>query len=537
MKPAPVAPDPEWEVEVVEAPMPCPDGARLATRIWKPSQPGRWPLLLMRQPYGRRIASTVTYAHPHWYASRGYAVAVQDVRGRGDSDGRFGGFAQEARDGATALAWARSLPFANGRLGTYGFSYQGLTQLLLSPEAPLPDALAPAMTGLDERLHWASEAGAHRWALGLAWALQLAAETVRRAADGRAWEEIRRSLESAAFLSEGPALLERHDPDGMGLAWLRQDPARAEGWTRHEPAAGLLRQPLLLIGGWLDPCLSGVLDLLERARAAGSDPLLRIGAWSHLNWAGGIDRLQLAFFDRHLRDRPGLESHPARAWADLSGGPWLEDALPDAGPLGWALRSAGGAAIDAEEGRLLPQGAGGGEVWLVHDPWRPVPGRGGHLGLEAGLVSRGDLDQRGDVACFTTAPLPADLLLVGSPELELELAADRPGFDLCGALSVVREGEVRQLSTGVARWLGESCRRLERRRLALQPLAATLRAGERLRLSLAASAWPQIAVNPGSGAIPSGPAGPAHHVITLQLVLREAMLQLVPFRSSKLAPP
>ena len=115
--------------------MPCRDGVRLATRLWRPDPagphgPGPWPVLLMRHPYGRAIASTVTYAHPAWYAARGFLVAVQDVRGRGDSEGRFRGFAGEAADGATAVRWARHLEGANGRVGTYGFSYQGLTQLL-----------------------------------------------------------------------------------------------------------------------------------------------------------------------------------------------------------------------------------------------------------------------------------------------------------------------------------------------------------------------------------------------------------------------
>ena len=64
--------------------MPCDDGIRLATRLWTPPGQGPWPLLLMRQPYVRAIASTVTYAHPSWYASQGFLVVVQDVRGRGD---------------------------------------------------------------------------------------------------------------------------------------------------------------------------------------------------------------------------------------------------------------------------------------------------------------------------------------------------------------------------------------------------------------------------------------------------------------------
>lgn len=278
--------------------MPCADGVKLASRLWKPSQPGRWPVLLVRQPYGRAIASTITAAHPHWYAGQGYAVVVQDVRGRGDSAGQFEGFAQEARDGATALEWARSLPCGDGKVGTYGFSYQGLTQLLGRADPAPPDALVPAMTGLDERLHWASDGGAHRWAQGLGWALQLAAETVRRAGDHDAWQNIRRSLESGRFLAEGMALLERHDPSGMGLGWLRLDPQQPQGWRCHQPPAALLRQPMLLVGGWLDPHLGGVLDLLERSQAAGGSANLLVGpgptstgtaASTGCSWPSSID--------------------------------------------------------------------------------------------------------------------------------------------------------------------------------------------------------------------------------------------------------
>ncbi|MEB3234810.1 MAG: CocE/NonD family hydrolase, partial [Cyanobacteriota bacterium] len=141
----------------------CRDGTALVARVWQPATEGTWPVLLMRQPYGRAIASTPTYAHPSWYAAAGFVVVVQDVRGSGDSGGRFAGFAQEASDSAETVLWARRLSGSNGRLGSYGFSYQGLTQLLNhDPEGraeALPDALAPAMCGLDERHHWCASGG------------------------------------------------------------------------------------------------------------------------------------------------------------------------------------------------------------------------------------------------------------------------------------------------------------------------------------------------------------------------------------------
>ena len=597
------------------------DAVCLACRIWLPPGAGPWPTLLMRQPYGRAIASTLTYAHPHWYASHGYAVVVQDCRGWGDSGGQAAGFGQEAADGTATLAWLRRQSWCNGQVGSYGFSYQGLTQLLLEDPGPRFDALAPAMAGLDERLHWASEGGAHWWALQLAWGLQLAALGCRRRQDPSAWQEIRTSLESGRFLTEGPALLERHDPGSMGLAWLRRDPASGAGWTVHQPSPALLRQPLLLIGGWHDPYLNGVLDLWHQAEAAGGQPLLRIGPWTHLDWGGGLDRLQLAFFDRQLKaaasdgapaqspatssgpgrrqgpvpqQRPGPRGRGASPWvllkgqwrqvkgrlsvaagliqaqglrsggtaalarllgqegksagppgrqptvlmADLATGLWLARSPRTGSGQIWRLHSQGLAAIDAQEGRLLAvaePGSGADSlrppapVVLVHDPWRPLPGRGGHLGLDAGLVERGDLDRRSDVACFSSAPIEAPLELLGRPVVELEVRADQPGFDLCAALSLLKtDGRVLQLSTGVGRWLGESCLDLGRRHLSLQPLLVTLQPGESLRLSIGAAAWPQIAVNPGTGAIPWGPAGADHRVITLALHLEQAQLRLEP---------
>jgi hypothetical protein len=130
---------------------------------WRTQVHGPWPTLLMRQPYGRDIASTVVYAHPVWFARQGYHVVIQDVRGRGGSEGEFYAFRNEGRDGAETIAWLRQHPACNGRIGMYGFSYQGSTQLLAAAENPEGlVCIAPHMTAADLYHGWFYHQGALR---------------------------------------------------------------------------------------------------------------------------------------------------------------------------------------------------------------------------------------------------------------------------------------------------------------------------------------------------------------------------------------
>ena len=84
------------------------DGITLVSDHYYPQRPGPNPTILMRQPYGRDIASTVVFAHPVWFARHGYNVG---------------------RDGAETIAWLRTHAESDGRIGIYGFSYHGTTQL------------------------------------------------------------------------------------------------------------------------------------------------------------------------------------------------------------------------------------------------------------------------------------------------------------------------------------------------------------------------------------------------------------------------
>lgn len=519
------------------------DGAVLNARLWHPQQGGPWPALLMRQPYGRAIASTVTYAHPSWWAEHGFLVVVQDVRGMGESTGVFRGFDQEAADGAATHEWVRAQPECNGRIGCYGFSYQGLTQLLNGADTQPPDCLAPAMAGLNECDHWSCEGGAPWWHLGLGWGLQLAALEARHRHDDEAWLELRASLESNRYLRDGPELLRRHAPKGMARRWLDTNPEQREDWTVHPVAPALLRQPMLLIGGCWDPHLHGILDLWRRARAAGGSPELHIGPATHLQWWPDAQTLMLRFFQHHLQGKaPADQSTPARIW-NLTTATWqpLDAAtLQPPGPQrcdSWSLQGNRLANIDPSIGCLEQGRVGAGTITVVHDPWRPVPGLGGHLGVHPGPVDRLQLDLRSDVITFTSQPLKATMLLIGQPQLTVRAFADQPGFDLCVALSRLAEGSdsVEQLVTGTRRLQGDTCFESTPRCVELQPICATLHPGDRLRLSIAPAAWPAIGVNSGTPDVPCGAPDPAHRVVTMTLDLADSALTLNPFNSGRLS--
>ena len=508
-----------------------PDGVALRSNCWRPEHGGPWPALLMRQPYGRDLASTMVYAHPAWYAAHGYLVVVQDVRGCGDSGGSFRLFANEARDGSCTMAWLRSQPDCNGRVGCYGFSYQGLTQLLWDgPD--LPDCTAPAMAGPSLQHHWCRDGQADWWALGLAWALQLAAAACRRRGDGVAYARIRKALRNQDFLEEGWTLLQQADPENHLLRWWSGD------WESPAAAAdpeAVLRRPTLLVGGWYDPYLRGVLALYERSREAGGRPHLLVGPWTHGNWHGGqLDQRHLDFFNHHLKDSPPEQPPaPVQLFDPGCGRWWRGSHWPRQAAGRYWLRGVGLSGVDPHAGALLPESEramAGGRDQLVLDPWRPTPARGGHLDLQAGPTDRHDLDCRSDVLTFTTAPLSRPLTLCGAARLRLQAASEGQGFDLCCALSQVGEADgrprVEQLAMGVERWTGPQAQETLDRQVAFQPLLQTVAAGWRLRLSIALAGWPLIGINPGNGRPPHTVAAHERHVVVVHFRWGAACLQL-----------
>ena len=157
------------------------DGTVLRSEVWRPSGGGKHPVLLIRLPYDKNQGEDLCYAHPSWYARRGYAVVSQDVRGRWASGGEFIPFESEADDGEDTMAWLSSLSFSNGKIGMYGFSYPGHTQLQIAVRKPEGlRCMVPAMTSPDLYEGWAYNNGAFALAFNASWATFLADDVARR---------------------------------------------------------------------------------------------------------------------------------------------------------------------------------------------------------------------------------------------------------------------------------------------------------------------------------------------------------------------
>lgn len=481
------------------------DGVRLDADLYRPPGRGPFPLLLMRQPYGRRIASTVVYAHPAWYAAQGYIVIIQDVRGSGTSEGTFELFENEREDGADALAWAATIEGSNGRIGMYGFSYQAATQLLalagaLDRGAPVPQALCPSMMGWDVYSDWAYEGGAFCLAGSMGWALQMGAERARLAGDVAAFttmREAQRSLPLNEEVTARPAVLQRHAAYTHYDDWIGNS-APGGYWDRISPKAALAGRtggvPMLHIGGWHDAMLMGTLGCFQAMTASSALQRLLVGPWAHLPWAASpVDREQIRWFDRFLKDRDnGIDrEQPVRLY-DTGRRRWRNFAAwPKPAAQVWHIASDGLAAADSASGVLRREPAVVDDL-LVHDPWRPAPSIAG--GLDRRIV-----DDRSDVACYTSAPLAEPLALAGEVSAEIAVESDQPTHDLAAILSqVMQDGCAIVLTQGYLRIA--DTRRAGPRVVAMRALCTTVPAGARLRLSLQAASFPAMAMNAGSGA-------------------------------------
>ncbi|GAB4530740.1 MAG: CocE/NonD family hydrolase [Pleurocapsa sp.] len=533
------------EIIKTRASMHTRDGVRLDADVYRPDTTEELPILLMRQPYGRKIASTVVYAHPYWYASQGYMVVIQDVRGRGTSEGKFELFTHEIEDGLDTLNWVCQLPNSTGKVGMYGFSYQGMTQLYAAVHRHSAlKAIAPAMVAYDLYRDWAYENGAFCLYANLGWAIQLAAETARLEGDEAAYTQLyaaSRNLPLSDSLTANPEIMRQLAPDSFYHAWLHNPDPDAEYWKLISPKYLLqnVDLPMLHVGGWFDPYLRGTLNLYNSLADRSQYPQhLLVGPWAHLPWGrklgavdygieaqNPIDEIQIRWFDHFLKgkDTGMLEESPVCLW-EMGSNQWREcDRFPASAQQVYYLASDGLASIREDGGMLweyepeteslspreLLETDLAEEVTefdnhtdiLVHDPWRPVPALGGHAVFPGGSCDRSALDCRSDILTYTSAPLATKLHIAGKITVEVYCQADTPSFDLCAVLSeVTPDGKVFNFSQGYIRV--DRTSQLKAIKIPLQATCMCIFPGHSLRLSLSGACFPAYPVNPGTEKLP-----------------------------------
>jgi uncharacterized protein len=518
------------------------DGVRLDADIYRSDTDEELPILLMRQPYGRAIASTVVYAHPRWYAARDYIVVIQDVRGRGTSEGKFELFTHEIEDGFDTVNWVAQLPGSNGNVGMYGFSYQGMTQLYAAVHRPLAlKAIAPAMVAYDLYADWAYENGAFCLYANLGWAIQLAAETSRLQGDEAAFtllSAVGRNLPLSDSLTANPQIMQELAPDSFYHQWLNYNDPKAEYWQKRSPKYLIqnVDLPMLHVGGWFDPYLRGTLNLYQAMAGRGQHPqYLIVGPWAHLPWGrklgaidygseaqNPIDEIQIRWFDYFLKGKDtGLLAESPICLFEMGSNRWQKrDRLNTVNERIYYLTSNGLAGI-REDGGMLRE-------WeselsqqhdtdiLVHDPWRPVPTLGGHAIFPGGSCDRGNLDCRSDILTYTSAPLTRELQISGKASAEIYCTADTPSFDLCAVLSsVYPDGRVMNFTQGYIRVEHPDSKGLVS--ITLQPTCMYIPPTHSLRLSISAACFPAYPVNPGTGQSPQNTRAIDLQIITLAI--------------------
>ncbi|WP_063784942.1 CocE/NonD family hydrolase [Streptomyces sp. TP-A0356] len=454
--------------------IPMRDGVLLSADLYRPDKAEAVPVLIRRTPYGRAGSPGGASVDGLRLVRSGYALLVQDVRGRFASGGTFEPYWNEAPDGADTVAWAVGQMWCDGSAALFGRSYEGMAALLAAGERP-PGlaAIAPHVAGSGFDEGWTRQGGAFQLGFLLYWVLYdlllggagLAGPELAEVAD--AVDRIDALYADPAAAAE---LLDRLAP--YYRQWS-EHPAGHPYWKRAAPrdSYSSINVPVLNLTGWYDIFLAGALENYRGIREQGVETRLVVGPWSHCVTGGifpqrryglaadeqqlDVTGLHLDHFDRHLRGRRTGATAPEPVRLFLTGADeWR--AFPD-----WPVPGTEEYVLHLDGRRLMPGTAPGapGSDAIRHDPADPVPTTGGATALpgqftggDCGPLDQREVERRGDVLCFTGAPLTAPLTVVGDTVLTVYVTPDAAGADVTGKLvDVWPDGRAELLCDGIHR--------------------------------------------------------------------------------------
>lgn len=541
-------------------PVPMSDGVTLQADLYRPSRGDRHPVLLQRTPYGKSVTNNALLMLDVARATMaGYAVVIQDTRGRGSSEGEFTPFFNEISDGYDTVEWCGTQPWSDGNVGMYGASYVGATQWLAAVAAP-PHlrAIFPQITPAQYHEGWTYQGGALALGFVVSWTVTgLAPDTFRRVRrqrpelaeafgqlvegidDLRTWFQRLPVSDLPPVDAVAPYFKDWVDHPDDDDFWL---PIRVQ--SQHQNVT----VPAYNVGGWYDPFLQGTIDNFTGMRAEGATEASRlgqhllVGPWGHSvpfnNVVGDVDfgvrssppsldldGLQLRWFDHWLKGAAnGLGDEPPVRFFVMGINQWRTASdwpPPGTASVPWYFHSDGRANSLRGSGSLSPQPPDDEPFDVyVSDPRHPVPTRGGGLccwpaALPAGAFDQAPIEAREDVLVYTSEVLAEDLEVIGPVSVSLYLASSAPDTDLCAKLVDVHpNGFARNLCDGILRARYRESRRqsslmkpgsVYRLVIRLGDIANVFRAGHRVRVEVAGSNFPRFDRNPQTGA----PAGTA----------------------------
>lgn len=510
--------------------VPMDDGTLLATDLYRPRGVESGPVILVRTPYGKSGGEGLGRLQTSLYrmfAGHGYTVAVQDCRGRGNSQGEFYPFLFEVEDGRATLEWAATAPWSNGRVGSWGGSYFGFTQWAMADSSPELMAMVPLVTGADI-IRIMYEGGAINFMNMLGWSTLNA---------GRGEEPV--SLEQVEAGLRHLPLIESDDVVINKTVEFYDDTATYKLVERFEPISyqgrySEVSAPALSIGGWYDLFQKYQIEDFMTIRQSALEPArsksrLIIGPWGHGIFAdppvkfkhGGIlemvrpDRM-LDFFDAWLKgEDTGADEWPPYYMYVMGANEWRGfEQWPPPGmePTAWYFHSEGGANTRDGDGLLGPAAPGheASDVFL-YDPADPVLTAGGPLlGPDLGPKDQASVEERPDVLVYTSPPLERPLTVMGPVTVTLYAASDGKDTDFTARLcDVFPKGLSVNIGDGIirARFRNGDLTspeliepgRVYEYTIDLWHTAYVFQPGHRIRVQISSSNFPRFDRNPNTG--------------------------------------
>ncbi|MEQ8763023.1 MAG: CocE/NonD family hydrolase, partial [Planctomycetota bacterium] len=451
--------------------IPMRDGVKLACDIYRPKGDGEYPAILVRTPYSR---ATEGLTKGDRYAARGYAVIVQDVRGRFDSEGEWYPLIHEVDDGSDTIDWIAEQDWCTGQVGMIGASYVGWVQWYAAKSGnPHLKAIIPQVSPPDPDQNFPYEGGA--FMLGGGW-----------------WAKVLEHMEAvggAALPDLDFSKILRTLPLGdldkeLGVThpflddWIARSPVDPY-WdaVRYQGSYEGMNVAVLNLSGWFDGDQPGAPQNFLGMRESGPEAMrphqyLLLGPWGHafnIQQKMGevdfgeeaiidLDAIVIRFFDRYLKGiENGIDQAPKVMTFTMGANKWYRgEEWPPKGtvPTKLYLTSSGKAQKKEDGGTLTLEPTHSGVDAFLYDPKNPrfVDADFNDVTSSAATADVSKMEDRADYLDYISAPLAAPVEITGPVTAILSVSTDAKDTDFTVEVNVIEKGGAeRGLSAGIQR--------------------------------------------------------------------------------------